>query len=73
MGKYSSWAADLSVDQIIAILWLIGEWSVRTDPEPVDPSLSKGERRAQTARNLLLQFRQRKMTLEEVTEAMREC
>lgn len=28
-GKYTRWAAELSIDQLVGALWLLGEFSTR--------------------------------------------
>jgi hypothetical protein len=35
-GKYTSWAWDMSSDELVALLWMVGEYGIRSsvdDPE----------------------------------------
>ncbi len=32
LGKYTGWAADLTEDQLIGVLWAVGEYGRRSEP-----------------------------------------
>jgi hypothetical protein len=73
LGKYTSGFEKMTIEQVMGLLWLLGEWSCRDESLPVEPSETKGHRRKATARNALLEFCRKKLTLEEVKQLMREC
>lgn len=78
LGKYTSWAKDLTADQLQAVLWLCGEVGCRyhSDNTPESILASRvspypGHQRAATALRLLARYTQDKLSLEQVQAAMR--
>ncbi|WP_162176505.1 hypothetical protein [Synechococcus sp. KORDI-100] len=55
IGKYTSWAADLSPDQLCALLWMVGEYGIRTSPDPNERVLGSPHRR-EAGRKALVEF-----------------
>jgi hypothetical protein len=46
LGKYTRWAAELSADEMYGLLWLLGEFGIRTSAENLpDSILEKGRAR----------------------------
>jgi hypothetical protein len=46
LGKYTRWAAELSEDEMYALLWLLGEFGIRTSTENLPDSIrEKGRAR----------------------------
>ncbi len=76
-GKYTRWAAGLSVDQLVALVWLVGEFTMRmgsTEQALLVVERDKhrsGMRRAWEALRLLVDFKRAPMSLDEVRHAMR--
>lgn len=55
LGKYTRQFADMTGDEIMGLLWLLGEYTVRAEPIKVrDPVPYPGDRRRITAHNGLL-------------------
>lgn len=70
-GKYTKQYADLTLDQLHGLFWLLGEWSVRARSEvPVQKGLG-GESRMGFARNALVRFDRQPMGIDEVKALMR--
>jgi len=70
-GKYTKWAIDLSSDQLLALLWMVGEYGIRSSLEK--PEIFYGNQgRRETARRALIEFvRGKKLTLEAAKKALR--
>ena len=46
LGKYTRWAAELSEDEMYTLLWLLGEFGIRTSAEHLPDSIrEKGRAR----------------------------
>ena len=54
-GKYTRWASRLSPDQLYALLWMIGEFGIRSSPD--DSGITNGhEGRKEAARKAIVNF-----------------
>lgn len=77
LGKYTRRFVDLTIDQLLAVLWLLGEYSARADKLEV-PShcVTPGEKRRINAHNALLELYPRNLdrprSVEEVRRLMGE-
>ncbi len=45
-GKYTKWAADLTEAELYNLLWLVGEFGVRTPEDSEGPVIGASHRRA---------------------------
>ena len=66
IGKYTRWAAELSIDQLVGALWILGEFSTRARAD--DYSLEghvAGERRKVAALRCLADIKHRPMTVDD--------
>lgn len=55
LGKYTCWASRLSSDQLVALLWMIGEFGVRSSPD--NANITHGhEGRKEAARKAIINF-----------------
>lgn len=61
-GKYTRGYADMTPEQLEALLWLLGEWSIRYGGD---------HPRAVAAQDALLNFTRNPLTMAEVHELMR--
>lgn len=73
LGKYTSWAAELSTDELHALLWMVGEYGIRSSAE--DAAKSSGhEGRREAGRKAIVQIvNGQRMTLEQAKAAIRCC
>lgn len=71
LGKYTRWAANLTPDQFYALLWMVGEYGIRSSPD--DPAISEGQQvRREAGRKAIVEFVQgKKITLTEAKKAIR--
>lgn len=69
--KYTSAFADLSADQVAALLWLVGEVSLRVNAEGdvVGGNIERGK----AALAALVRFSSEPLSVEQVRAAMREA
>lgn len=74
-GKYTRWARNLTLDQIEAVLWLVGEFGIRSSIED-HPLLNElppgGSRRRVVALRGLIECQHRPMTFGDMLKYMRE-
>jgi hypothetical protein len=70
MGKYTRAYADLTSDQLVGLLWLLGEWSGRAQE---DGSLIGNKSRATEAIAALRLFHRYPLTDEEAKALMRDA
>lgn len=40
-GKYTSWAAELSAEEMYGLLWFLGEFGIRTSEDNLLPSIQE--------------------------------
>ena len=48
LGKYTRWAAELSADEMYGLLWLLGEFGIRTSAEYLLPDSIREKGRARS-------------------------
>ncbi len=72
-GKYTHWMAEFSSDQLAGLLWLVGEYAVRTSAMQELPATSGGERRRVGASNAIANFRREPLTLDDAKQYIRRC
>ena len=86
LGKYTRWARSLTLDQMYAALWLVGEHFIRRDHlmdfrEPVggvqvrrlpEDGISHGDKRKARAYNALCDFFDGRFGLEEAQQRIRD-
>ena len=72
LGKYTSWAADLSADELLALLWMVGEYGIRSSAESEDPSIGCDVRREVGRRALVSFVHHRPISLEEAKRQIRQ-
>jgi hypothetical protein len=53
LGKYTSWAADLTPDQLKALLWMVGEYGIRA---PMENEVPVSDVRREVGRRALVGF-----------------
>jgi hypothetical protein len=64
-GKYTRWAKDITMEELVGMLWLVGEYGVRAPNQDLQ-DLYGGERRRAIAHNLLVRFRYEPLPFETV-------
>jgi hypothetical protein len=72
LGKYTSWAADLSADELLALLWMVGEYGIRSSAASEDPSIGCDVRREVGRRALVSFVHHRPISLEEAKRQIRQ-
>jgi hypothetical protein len=72
LGKYTSWAADLSGDQLMALLWMVGEYGIRSSAKHEDPAAGCDMRREVGRRALVSFVHQQPISLEEAKRLIRQ-
>jgi len=72
-GKYMSWAANFSDEQMYGLLWLIGEFGIRTSEDSFQ-EIVRVPGRARTGLLGVLDFvHESPLTQEEAMKAIRNC
>jgi hypothetical protein len=71
LGKYTSSYADLTDDQLMGLLWFVGEFSIRDAGDHVPRGDSSYEKRRAAALNGIHGFRRKPMGLDEVRACIR--
>ena len=71
LGKYTSWAADLNADQLTALLWMVGEYGIRSSSDNENPAIGSDVRREVGRRALVNFVHHRPITLEEAKRQIR--
>lgn len=69
-GKYTKWAASLTMEHISGVLWLVGEFTCR--PEPTGDG-TPADRRAAGALLALRRFGAQPMSVDEVRSYIAQC
>ena len=73
LGKYTRWARNLSDEEIYGLLWLIGEFGIRTCEETLLDSIQEIGR-ARTGLLGVLEFvHGRPLSEEQAKQSIREC
>ena len=76
LGKYTRWAADLTPDEMLALLWVVGEFGCRSSPDdPEYPPLGLFSlARKEVGRQMLVGFvHGSPLTLEQAREQVRRA
>ena len=72
MGKYTSWAAGLTSDQLMALLWMVGEYGIRSSAERAGPAVGCDIRREVGRRALVSFVHHHPISLEEAKRQIRQ-
>jgi hypothetical protein len=75
-GKYTRWAKDMTDDELVGLLWMIGEYAIRSSPteHEIHQRQSIGERRRLGALNSIVRFQQgKRFTVADVRAGCRIC
>ena len=74
-GKYTHWMSKLSDRKLAGLLWLVGEFSIRSSDGDYDVNDHDypGERRKYGALAAIVSFRRSPMSLDEVKRYIRSC
>ena len=73
LGKYTSWAAGLSTDELHALLWMVGEYGVRSCAEDAAASSGHDGRREAGRKAIVRIVSGQPMTLEQAKAAIRSA
>lgn len=74
-GKYTHGMSTLTDEQLVGLLWLVGEFAMRASPGafPLAGVVGSGKRRMIGALRALTTFRHKPMTMSEVREYILAC
>lgn len=71
LGKYTSWAAELTADELMALLWMVGEYGIRSSAESDKPAYGYDIRREVGHRALVRFVHHQPISLEEAKQKIR--
>lgn len=72
LGKYTSWAADLTPDQLKALLWMVGEYGIRAPMGDEVPGAVSDARREVGRRALVGFVKRQPISSEEAKRQIRQ-
>lgn len=74
LGKYTSWAADLSEEQLYGLLWMVGEFGIRASAHDPQSDARYPDLRRDAGRQAVIDYvRGQARTLAEVQQMIRDC